>query len=268
MNYDPDMAAEDFLELSSSLRLGIIFKLFEKRSTLSVVAKELNTSVPEAHRNFERLAKADLIVKDGDGNYRLTTYGKIICSQIPSLVFVSQNRKYFRHHDIKGIPEKFIQRVGALQNGKHISGFVKVLDCWKDIYNNSGEYIFNILSEVPYTVDLMKPLAEKIKKGGQLRSIFSESAVIPKGRKKAVEDFGFKKFIEEGLIERKMKNDVSVLVVLNEKEACVMFPTIEGEPDLSEAFYSSEFLFHEWCKDYFNYCWDTSRTFQENKLSE
>ena len=268
MSFDSDMAAEDFLELASSLRLGIIFKLFEKRSTLSVVAKELNTTVPEAHRNFERLAKAELIIKEGDGKYQLTTYGKIICSQIPSLVFISQNRKYFRHHDMKGMPEKFIQRIGALQNGKHISGFVKVLECWKDIYNNSGEYIFNILSEVPYTADLMKPLAEKIKKGVQLRSIFSESAIIPKDRKKVVDDLGFKKFIEQGLIERKMKSDVSVLVVLNEKEACVMFPTTDGEPDLSEAFYSSEAFFHEWCKDYFNYCWDTSRTFREDKLRE
>ena len=268
MSYDSDMVAKDFLELASSLRLGIIFKLFEKRSTLSAVARELNTTVPEVYRNFERLAKAELIMKDADGSYELTTYGKVICSQIPSLVFVSQNRKYFRHHDIKGIPEKFIQRIGALQNGKHISGFVKILDCWKDIYNNSGEYIFNILSEVPYTADLMKPLAEKIKKGVKLRSIFSESAVIPKGRKKAVEDFGFKKFIEHGLVERKMKSDVSVLVVLNEKEACIMFPTTEGKPDLSEAFYSSEPLFQEWAKDYFNYSFDTSRTFQEAKLRE
>lgn len=268
MNYDPDMAAEDFLELASSLRLGIIFKLLEKRSTLSAVAKELNTTVPEAYRNFERLVKAELIMKDSDGSYQLTTYGKIICSQIPSLLFVAQNRKYFRHHDINGIPEKFIQRVGALQNGKHVSGFVKVLDCWKDIYNNSGEYIFNILSEVPYTADLMKPLAEKIKKGVRVRSIFWESAVTPKDRKKVVADFGFKKFIEQGIIERKMKSDISVLVVLNEKEACVMFPTKEGKPDLSEAFYSSESLFHEWCKDYFNYSWDASRTFQEDKLRE
>ena len=56
------------------------------------------------------------------------------------------------------------------------------------------------------------------------------------------------------------------MVVLNEKEACVVFPKIDGEIDVSEMFYSDENSFHEWCFDYFNYSWVESNAFQESKL--
>jgi hypothetical protein len=55
---------------------------------------------------------------------------------------------------------------------------------------------------------------------------------------------------------------------MNEKEVCVMFPTINGESDLSEMFYSKDTMFHEWCLDYFRYSWYGSDVFVESKLKE
>jgi hypothetical protein len=47
-----------------------------------------------------------------------------------------------------------------------------------------------------------------------------------------------------------------------------MFPNLEGESDLREIFYSKDALFHEWCLDYFRYCWYGSDIFLEHKLKE
>ena len=266
MNGDYEKKADDFLELASQQRLGILLRLLDKKSKVSIIAKDLGATVPEVYRNFERLVKADLIAKEADGNYGITTYGKIICGQIPSLAFLSQNKKYFKNHDFGDLPQKFLQRIGALEKGKYIKGFVKVLEQWKDIYKNSDKYIYNILFEVPYDADLLDILAKKVNKGVKLNSIFSESAIIPKERKQILEKLGFKKLIEQGLIERKMRENVQVAVILNEKEACVTFPKIDGEIDMSEMFYSDDAAFHEWCLDYFKYCWDSSSAFQESKL--
>jgi len=268
VNYQHESAANDFLELASEQRLGILLMLLEEKSKISIIAKEIEATVPEVYRNFERLMKADLIMKDADGYYSLTTYGKTICALVPSLRFVSQNRKYFKNHDFGDLPQKFIQRIGALTGGQYVKGFVKVLEQWKDIYKNSEEYICNILSEVHYSADLIEPIVDKVKKGVKLNSILSESAIIPKERKQILEKLGLKKLLETGRIERKMKNDVKVVLVLNEKEACVMFPTTDGETDMSEMFYSNNPLFHEWCFDYFTYCWHSSNAFQESKLKE
>jgi len=74
------------------------------------------------------------------------------------------------------------------------------------------------------------------------------------------------KLIEDEIVERKIRKDVQVIVVLNEKEATVLFPSFDGVADMSKMFYSDEPLFHEWCLDYFRYCWYGSETFQEKKL--
>lgn len=258
--------ANDFLELASEQRLRILFRLLVKRSKITEMAKELDTTRQEIHRNFERLVKADLIYKDKDGHYDLTVYGNTICSQVPDFVFVSQNRKYFRSHNFGDIPIKFVQRIGALSMSQHVKGFPNVLEQWKSIYKNADQYIYEILSEVP--LDTISHLVERIKHGIKFQYILSESAILPKGRKELLEKLGFKKLIAKGFVERKMKNTVQVAIILNEKEAMVIFPNLDGEPDMREMFYSRDPLFHEWCLDYFRYCWYGSDVFLEYKLKE
>ena len=64
-----------------------------------------------------------------------------------------------------------------------------------------------------------------------------------------------------------MIKQVSVVVLLNEKESCIIFPNPNGEPDMNEMFYSTDHQFHEWCLDYFEHCWKNSNSFQESKLN-
>ena len=266
MGTNYENAARDFLELASEQRLNIIFKLLEKKSKISSMAKELDATVQEVHRNFERLADAGLIVKDKDGYYDLTTYGKTICTQVPSLLFLSKNRKYFENHDFGDIPMKFIQRIGALAGGQPVKGFVKVLEQWKSIYKNADEFICQLFTEVP--LDLIEPLLARVRKGVKLDYIFSESVIVPKGRKELLDKLGIKQLIDKGLVERKMRKNANVVVVLNEKEACVLFPTLDGVADMREMFYSKDSIFHEWCLDYFRYCWYNASPFQESKIRE
>ena len=97
-----DETAENFLELASSQRLEILFQLLAKRSTPTFLAREINSTKQEVHRNFSRLEETGLIEKGIDGKFGLTTFGKTICTQVPSLVFLSRNRKYFEDHTRDG----------------------------------------------------------------------------------------------------------------------------------------------------------------------
>ena len=266
MNELIDETANYVLDLASPQRLEILFKLLEKSSTPTSIAKEIGATKQEVHRNFGRLEDSGLIKKNVNGKYSLTTFGETVCTQVPSLVFFSQNREYFEEHSFGEVPHKFRMRCGQLVKGQHIKGFSKVIEQWKNIYKNSDEYIYELLSEVP--LDLIEPLIKKVKKIVKFNYIFSESAVVPKGRKALLKKLGFDKLMEKGLIERKMAKNVQTVVVLNEKEACVLFPTLDGESDLSEMFYSDDPMFHEWCLDYFRYCWYGSDVFKESKLKE
>ena len=261
-----DEAANYVLDLASPQRLSILFELLGASSTPTQIAKKLDATKQEVHRNFTRLVESGLIEKNMDGNYSLTTFGEVVCTQVPTIVFFSQNRKYFEEHSLGDIPHKFKVRCGQLANCNHIKGFSKVMEQWKAIYKNSEEYVYEILSEVP--LDLIEPLVKRIKKGIKFNYIFSESAVVPRGRKTLLKKLGFEKLMEKGLVERKMKPIVQTVLVLSEKEACVLFPNKEGESDLSEMLYSNDPMFQEWCLDYFRYSWYGSDLFRESKLKE
>ena len=261
-----DLAAADFLELASEQRLEILSRLYEENQKISTVAKEIEATVPEVFRNFERLAKAGLISKEPDGSYSISTAGRLMCNQISLVRFLAENKKYLKAHGFAGLDDKFLQRIGALEGGEQVKGFVKMLEKWKEIYDSAESYIYNVLFEVPYTADFIEPIVKKAGQGIHVRSVFSSTAIIPSDRKKVFEKHGFRKLIEEGRVERRIKDDVRTVVILNEKEACVMFPGSDGSPDMSEGFYSSDPRFHEWCLDYFTHCWDGAGPFSESKL--
>jgi len=261
-----DDTANYVLDLASPQRLNILFKLLSNNSTPTEIAKELESTKQEVHRNFIRLEESGLIEKKNSGKYTTTTFGEAVCTQVPTIVFFSQNRKYFEEHTFADIPYKFKIRCGQLAISQHIKGVSKVLEQWKSIYKNSEEYIYEILSEVP--LDVIEPLVKQIKKGTKFQYIFSESTVVPKGRKELLKKLGFNHLIEKGLIERKMAKNVHTMIVLNEKEAYVSFPKNDGESDLTEMFYSDDSMFHEWCLDYFRFCWYGSDIFEESKLKE
>jgi len=112
----------------------------------------------------------------------------------------------------------------------------------------------------------LNQLSTKLKKGVQVHTIFSDSAIIPKNRKKILSELGVDKLVKEGIIQRKIKNNIKVAVILNEKEGGIMFSTIKGEPDISKMFFGNSELFHEWCLDYFRYSWNNAHPFREEKL--
>lgn len=266
MRPDPAKIANDFLELASEQRLNILLNLAEKRLTISKLADLLGATKSEIHRNVSRLTKAGLIEKDSDGNYGLTTYGNATLIQISSLCFISDNKQYFATHTLGNLEPKFIQRLGALKDNKQIIGFVKVLEKWKKIHENAEKYICNVLTEVPYSGDIVDVIHSKLENGLPIKSIFSEKVVIPEDRKRIFEEKDFQKFVISGKLQRMIKNEVSVSVLVTEKEAAVFFPNTTGDPDLSMMLFSSNPDFCDWCFDYFDWCWKHSVVFQELKL--
>jgi predicted transcriptional regulator len=185
---------------------------------------------------------------------------------LPSLEFIFTQEEYFQEHSFGDLPQKFVQRIGALKNSELLSGFTSVTETWREIFSNAEEYVYGLLVEEP--IGLIEPIIKKAKKGVEIQTIFSDSAVIPKNRKKLLKELGVEKLIKDKIIQRKIKNDIKVAVILNEKEGGVMFSTIKGDPDISKMFYGNSELFHEWCLDYFRYCWHNASTFQEDKLKK
>jgi predicted transcriptional regulator len=255
-----------FFELASEQRLAIIFRLNEKSAKISQLAKDLDITMQEAHRNVSRLQDAGLVEKDPEGIFSLTTFGNTITKQIPTFNYLSKHKEYFSEHILGELPIKFIMRLGALDKCEFVKGVVAILERWKDIYREAEEYIYEIVPQVP--IDLIEPAVSRVKQGVKYSYVLPKDVIIPKGRKDLLKKLGHNELLNKGAIERRMVECVKVAVILNEKQAAVLFPTQKGETDMNMIFYSIDRVFHEWCLDYFRYRWYGSDIFDESKLKE
>lgn len=253
-----------FFELAGDLRLYMLMKLSSKPYRLSQLANDLNATMQESHRNINRLIDSGLVKKTGEGELLLTPYGEIIVSLIPNFNFPFVHKEYFQEHTLSNLPLKFVHRIGSLNNCEIVVGVMAVLQRWKMVYNNSRLYIKEIISQVP--IDLIETIAERIHNNVKFSYIFPNDVVIPKGRNELLKKIGWTNMIFKGMVERRLVDKVSIVTIFNEKESCISFPTLKGEPDLNVMFYSKDDSFHEWCEDFFSYEWSRAKQFDESKL--
>lgn len=253
-----------FFELAGDLRLSMLTKLSIKNYRLSQLASELDATMQEAHRNMTRLVDAGLVAKDKEGELVLTAYGRTVVTIIPSYDFLYRNKEFFVDHSLGDLPPKFIQRMGAFQKCEMVHGVMAILQRWKNLYADSERHIKEIMAQVP--LDLIETVSSKVESGVKFSYIFASNAVVPKGRTQMLQKVGWRNFISKGMVERRMLPEVKVMTIFNEKQGCVLFPNMKGEPDLNVMFYGEDKEFLEWCSDLFNYQWEKASQFDETKL--
>lgn len=261
---DYEKISKNFLEIASEQRLRILFSLYEKNMTLSQIVKKLEGTPSEIHRNLERLEKNGLVSRTSNLTYSLTVFGRVTCIQIPSMYFVSKYEKFFKTHNLDDLPQKFIHRIGELDPCQKISGFSKVLEKWVMIYQDAEKFIYSLTNEIPYFDDIVSAMLSRLEKGVKIKSIVSENVIIPD--KRLVEQKKFQKYIQNGVISRKMIKNTKIIVLINEKEASIILSNNDQKTDMSEMFYSNNPSFIEWCIDYFDDCWENSSAFLESKI--
>lgn len=254
-----------FFELAGDLRYSTLMKLRNRSYRLSQLAEELNATMQETHRNISRLVSSNLVTKGLEGELLLTPYGESIVSLIPGYAFMFQNRGYFNDHTFGDLPLKFIRRIGSLAECEIVNGVMAILQRWKYIFLSSKEYIKEIISEVP--VDLIETLSSRIQNGVKFSYIFPWDPIVPKGRSEILERICWRGLISKGLVERRMLDTVKLVLIFNERQSCVAFPSLKGRPDLNIVYYGDNNEFHEWCEDYFEYQWNRAGVFDESKLS-
>ena len=255
-----------FLEVASEIRYHILKKLDEKNQKQSQVAKEVGMTLPESHRQFERLTKFGLIIKTSEGMYSLTPFGKIFLDHIESLGFLLKYKNYFNTHKVGNLPKKFVKRLSDLNESTLVEGAFVLNDKMIQIAGN-GKYLRVISAHVP--PDAFRQGLESAKKTGkQVSIIYAKTTIIPKGFKKEFTNPEVNELISSGTYQRKMTDKVQIYVVLNDKTAMVLFPDINGNVDLNFAFVSEDPTFHEWCMDYHQFMWENSGSCDISKFQE
>jgi predicted transcriptional regulator len=267
-----DEAEETFRQLANSHRLQIMFFLHKQTGKMSTLSRILKMSMQDAKRNLDNLLSEGLVERDSTGVFSLTTFGSMIVRQIPSMDFLSRNKEYFSDHNFGEIPDKFIHRIGELNDSKFVKGYVTVIEKIKGMYANAEEYIYGMLPEV--SLELVEAIVFKIKaKRIRFSYILPEKAIVPKVSHELVKDSNYIQLSHQGLINGRMIKRISAAVVVTDKQGAVMFPHEDGETDIRSMFVndnirSDDGLFQEWCVDFFKHNWDNSDYYNKGKLIE
>lgn len=262
-----------FIELANELRYSILLRLHKNRCKQAQLAKDLNMSLQESHRQFERLTDAGLLKKDSEGSWYLSPYGKIIVEQLPFFHFLQKYREYFNEHTLDGLPTKFVKRIGDLNSSEFVEGSYVNNEKWKSIASEAQQYLRIISAQVPPEAFKLSVSISK-KKGIKASLIHGENTIIPKDFKKEIMtssselSLELRNLISQGLYERKMVERVQLMMVLNERKGIVLFPNLKGKVDTDYAFVSDDSQFHEWCSDYFHFVWNNAGTYDISKLRE
>jgi predicted transcriptional regulator len=233
-----------FFELSSDERMTILSNLSKEALKLSHLAQRQNITVTEASRHLQRLSEAEIVFKDAEGLYKITPYGKLILSLLPSLGFVSENRAYFQEHDTSVLPPEFVARFGELSDFTFREDTISNLVYHMKILGESEEFCWTAANQFHLSAPPL--VAEGLKRGVDLRTILPENVIPPPGFTPA-----------EG-VQRRTLPGFNLVLIVSDKEAVFGLPYLNGKMDHAQ-YFSMDPDFLKWCRDLFIYYWDRAK---------
>ena len=144
--YEQYDGASDLLKFltSSNVRTRILLSLNESSKNLSDLKRELNLESSTIIHSTSKLEKRDLIFKNGE-NYSLSQIGKIFAIKLVNLIktidIVKSHEKLWLNHEIEGIPEDLLMKIGDLEKSNLIKAdsthLTKVLDYFTQLLTSS-----------------------------------------------------------------------------------------------------------------------------------
>ena len=108
------------LAICSDLRRGILLSLRGREKALSELRNELNVSSTTAIHALRDLEKDNLISQDENRNYGLTKIGEIIALKLVDFIdaigMLKKHEDFWLTHDLSGIPQHLLEKIGDLSN--------------------------------------------------------------------------------------------------------------------------------------------------------
>src|SRR5918992_2039747 len=235
----------------------------QKASQAQLIGKELDTTVQDIHRNVNRLTDRGLLRRE-NGEIHLTEYGRLVTKQIPYFVFMKKHRKFFEEHTLGDIPEKFVQRIGALQNCELVHSVAAVMERLKKLESGTKKQLRLMASQA--WAEEGRIIIELSMHSIEVLVMVGKNTIFPK---EIIDSIGrlIEKMPANQKMQTKMVEKVDLALYISDEQAAVMFPNMKGEIDMSAIFIGSDPAFYEWCNDLFNHYWERGGYFDVSKAT-
>jgi predicted transcriptional regulator len=265
---DLERLSDLHFELSNEDRLKILVLLRNKPRKLTEISREIGITHQQCMRHLNRLVDNLLIVKNLRGEYKVTSFGRIVLRLHPSFEFIAKHRDYFATHTLSNLPHEFVSRIGELSNSTRLYDVMELISENESIIKEAEKFLWVIINKRTRSV---RPfVAKAIERGVQVKSISVKSYVPSLDVKREIveaDEIVVIKGEKSGLVKVADAEDFPVYMYLTEKAMTIAFPQEDGSFDYT-GFTSKDQMTLQYCKDLFLYYWKEVEIIPSNKLVE
>src|SRR5439155_10465263 len=221
------LPSDIFMELASDTRCEILKMLYDKPTQATKITNTLKLTKQETHRNTARLTEVGMIKKDVNGSFSLTEFGKAITIQFSYFLFLNKHKEFFESHTFGNVPEKFVQRLGALENTQLVSSVTKVLEKLKKIESSTKNQLKIMISQA--WSDEGKIVRDLVKKDVKMYGLFGKNTVVPREIWEDIISTDIEQLLQRENFQQRQIEKVEVAVYITDERCAIMFPNRKDE---------------------------------------
>ena len=236
-----------YFELSNEDRVSILEALLVDSLNLTGLSNKLGLMNQETSRHLSRLEEADLVVKNPDGTYDITHFGRLCMLKNMEMVFLFNHRDYFNTHSLEGLPKDLLAKLGILSSSTYIDDTLIALGVVKRIIDEAQESLFRLSDQ--FLMVLLDPIVAAADRGVNYSFIYSADIKVPPDAKDTVR---LRDASRKGNFFSYTHPNISAFMVMSEKEVMLAFPQLGGSYDYT-GFNSTDESVLEWCKELFEH---------------
>lgn len=193
-----------------------------------------------------------------DKNFLSESLGDLFFQKFQGIDFISKNSDYFSDHSFSDIPESLLVRIEDFSDCEIVKSVWPTNTRFKEIASGSSEFLNCIFTQPPFL--LADLLYKKINDGIDLKILFGQNSSIPDCND-LVEKLDLNKPSNSNMFEKRICENVISNVVVSDSGACLMLGNKEKSTDMINAIVGYDRNFINWCKEFFEFKWNTGEKF-------
>lgn len=249
--------ASVFKAFSHEARLNLLIYLNEEDKTAKDLSELLKTTQTYVHRHLQIMIAEGLVEKEGRF-FSLSTAGKIFVNSIGWLEVITKYNRFWENHSIYKIPENLIRDVAVLKHAKLISPAPRVIKKTLMMISKANKRILAISDRLP---EIGAPAIEKSIENG-LQEAYALAADIPPNFKSFHRAKNLPPIFKSRITN--IENIYLGILIIDEKEACVLFPDHTGLLDWNYSMIGKDPSFISWVEKNFWEMYNKSNDLTKN----
>ncbi|MBN2110219.1 MAG: DUF1724 domain-containing protein [Methanosarcinaceae archaeon] len=234
---------ELFAELASENRLAILKALEKEPLKFTRLTSAINATSPEASRQLNRLSEADLITKDAEGYYLLSSLGRLVVSSLPNLESIASMSDFFLHHDTSSIPPHLLKELDSFEGAEVVEGVFVLVNRMTALFDAVAEFAWYLSDDFPRFY--MPRIEKKLDEGVNFRVIYPVDfieSLIPDLSPKILDN-----------VEIRMLDEVRIIINVTDRFGLLALPGLDGNIDRDHVLIGFDEKFLDWCRRVFEY---------------